>query len=156
MAARSSRFTPLVVRLRAHRSAYWIGVGVCAVGAAALIFFENNSFYRDFLDYARTPPPLKIREFHSARLTIDFSDGRKRAFEGAAPDGTTILTALRLASTAGRFSIGVSSRGEIMAIAGVRNTANRRWRVSLNRATVSDLPGTVEVRGGDRIVLTYE
>lgn len=142
--------------LREHHPAYWVIAGAGFLAAVALIFFENDAFYRDFLEYVRTSPPPPIAGFHTARITLDFSNGSKRAFEGESRAGMTILSALRLAGEAGRFGIVTDERGQIVAVAGVKNGARKQWRAYRNGAAATDLPGHTEIKAGDRIVLRYE
>ncbi|MDP3727108.1 MAG: hypothetical protein Q8R35_00535 [bacterium] len=142
--------------LHEHRGAYWVVAAAGFFGAVILIFIQNESFYRDFLSYSRIPPSPPAGAFHTARITIDFGNGTKRAFEGAPGDGMTILSALRLAEEAGQFSVRTDSVGNITTVAGVRNGGGKRWRAYRNAAPVSDLPGHIEVRAGDRILLAYE
>lgn len=141
---------------REHHHAYWVITGGGFLAVVALIFFQNEKFYRDFLEYVKTPPPPSIAGFHTARLTIDFGNGSRRAFEGESRAGMTILSALRLAGEAGRFSIVTDARGQIVAVAGVKSGARNQWRAYRNGAAVADLPGHTEIRAGDRIVLRYE
>lgn len=126
------------------------------MGAVALIFFENDAFYRDFTGYVASTSPPSVRQFRSARLTIDFGNGAKRAFEGKSQAGMTILSALRLSGDAGQFKITTDERGVIVSIAGVKNVSGKRWRVYQNGTAVGDLPGHIGVESGDRITLRYE
>ena len=142
--------------LQQHRNGYWVIVMGGFLGAVALIFFENDSFYRDFTGYFDSSPPLAIREFRAARVTIDFGNGTKRAFEGESQAGMTILSALRLSGDVGQFKTATNERGAIVAIAGVGNAMGKRWRVYRNGAAVEDLPGHIGVEAGDRIMLRYE
>lgn len=142
--------------LHEHRSAYWVVVAAGFLGAVALIFVQNEAFYRDFLRYSRVLPSPPAGEFHTARITIDFGNGRKRAFEGAPEEGMTILSALRSAEEAGQFTVRTDAAGNVTTIADVRNNGGKRWRAYRNGASVNDLPGHAEVRAGDRILLAYE
>ncbi|MBI4132435.1 MAG: hypothetical protein HY474_02270 [Candidatus Sungbacteria bacterium] len=141
--------------LQEHRSAYWVVVLGGFLAAVALIFFQNEAFYRDFLTYLRIEPspPAASRP---ARLTIDFGGGRKRAFEGQIEEGMTILAALRRSGEAGEFAVLTDARGEITAVAGIRSSAAKRWRIYRNGAAVTDLAGHVELQPGDRIEMRYE
>src|SRR3989344_900559 len=139
--------------LQEHNNAYWFIVGAGFIGAVALIFFQNEAFYRDFLTYARVPPPPPVAELRSARLTIDFGNGTKRAFEGESGTDMTILSALRLSGEAGGFESMTDARGQIVSVAGVRNSGGKRWRVYRNGTVAADLPGHIDVEPGDRITL---
>lgn len=142
--------------LREHNSAYWVIAGAGFLAAVAFIFFQNEAFYRDFLQYASVPPSPPAAEFRAARLTIDFGNGTKRAFEGESDNGMTILSALRLSGEAGQFESMADARGQIVSIAGVKNGSGKRWRAYRNGVAATDLPGHIEVQPGDRIVFRYE
>ncbi len=142
--------------LQQHHNGYWVIVVGGFLGAVALIFFQNDAFYRDFTGYFTLSPPPPARQFRSARVTIDFGNGTKRAFEGESQAGMTILSALRLSGDTGRFKIATDERGAILSIAGVRNALGKRWRVYRNDSMVQDLPGHIGVAAGDRITLRYE
>lgn len=126
------------------------------MGAVALIFFQNDAFYRDFTGYFASSSPPLVRQFRSARVTIDFGNGTKRAFEGESQAGMTIISALRLSGDAGQFKITTDERGAIVSIAGVRNASGKRWRVYRNGLIGEDLPGHIGIEAGDRITLRYE
>jgi len=134
---------------------WYLLVGV-ATAAAAVIFFGNDSFYRDFTGYFAPPPTVREVSNGAARLTLDFGNGKRRAFAGTVESGMTILSALRAAEIAGRFSAFTDERGTLVEVAGIRNNAAGRWRVYRNNVAVGDLPGHTEIQPGDRIVLRYE
>lgn len=142
--------------LHEHRSAYWVVAAAGFLGAVVLIFTQNERFYRDFLNYSRVLPSPPAGEFHTARITIDFGNGTRRAFEGPLEEGMTILSALRSAEEAGQFTVRTDTVGNITAIAGVRNAGGKRWRSYQNGTALADLPGHTSIRAGDRILLAYE
>lgn len=135
---------------------YWLIVVGVFVIAVTVIFFQNDTFYRDFQSYAPSTPMPSPAEFRLARLTIDFGDGSRRAFAGPTAEGMTILSALRLSASAGRFAAVADERGTVVAIAGLRNSRIRRWQVYLNDTPAADLPGHIELAPGDRIAIRYE
>lgn len=136
-----------------QRFAWAAAVGAFLI-AVAVIFFQNEAFYRDFQDYISlsVPPASPPR----ARLTIDFGNGQKRAFEGQANAGMTALAALRVSQAAGGFEAVTSQRGEVVRIADVANSAAKRWRIYVNGTPTADLPGHTEIQPGDRITFRYE
>ena len=142
--------------LRQHHNGYWVIVLGGFFGAVALIFFQNDAFYRDFTGYFTFTPSPSARQFRSVRLTIDFGNGTQRAFEGASESGMTILSALRLSGDTGKFKIITDARGVLVSIAGVGNAPAKRWRVYVNGSMVEDLPGHISLQAGDQITLRYE
>ncbi len=142
--------------LRQHHNGYWVIAVGGFFGAVALIFFQNEAFYRDFTEYLSVSPPPSIRQFRSVKVTIDFGNGTKRAFEGAAGAGMTVLSALRLSGDTGQFGIKTDREGAITFIAGVPNSPAKRWRVYRNGAMAEDLPGHIGVEAGDQVTLRYE
>lgn len=134
---------------------YWFLAIAAAVLAVAFIFLANESFYRDYQGYFtkdQEPPHAPA----TARLTIDFGDGRRRAFEGEVAVGMTALSALRTAQAAGSFSLAINQNGEVNEIGGLANSGGRKWRAYRNGALLTDVPGHAEVAAGDRIIFRYE
>lgn len=123
--------------------------------ALGFIFFENDLFYRDFAEYFSSfAPPAP--EVSPTRVTIDFGNGKRRAFEGEVERGTTAVLALRASEAAGGFHAVTDDHGRIVSIAGVKNDDGRKWRAYRNNAFVGDIPGNVEIGPGDRITFRYE
>lgn len=144
----------MVFRYHRHLRLAWpLTLGAFLV-AVAVIFFENEAYYRDFQRYLSIPEMPRV--LRRVRLTIDFSHGEKRAFEGTAGSGLTAVSALYAAGAAGGFESVLSSRGEVRSIAGFPNTALRRWKAYLNGAPLTDLPGHTDLKPGDRVLLRYE
>lgn len=134
---------------------YWILCIAAFFAAVAVIFFQNELFYRDFLSYMPRAPSPALSERHTVRLTIDFGNGTKRAFVGQG-SGLTITAALRLAAASGSFAVETSPNGVITTIAAVRNDTRHQWQTYQNSTLLSDLPGRIELRPGDRILFRYE
>lgn len=134
---------------------YWMITVGAFLGAVSWIFFENESFYREFTALA-PPPSLTPSSFRPVRLTLDFGDGRKRAFEGPVEEGMTIAQILRLAESAGQFQARFNERGEVIDIAGVSRSRLKRWQTYRNGERLQNLPGHIEIRPGDRVVFRYE
>lgn len=138
-----------------HERIRWYLLGGAAAVAAAVMFFENDRFYKDFREYATLPSGDQSWE-DTARFTLDFGDGRRRTFVGTVASGMTILSTLRAAEVTGRFSAVTDARGTLVEIAGIRSSHSRQWQAYRNNAPVADLLGHVEVQPGDRIMLRYE
>lgn len=134
---------------------YWTIAVAVFLAAVAVIFFQNEAFYRDFLGYFSFAPSV-VSQPRTARLTIDFGDGTKRAFEGQVAGGMTIISALRVSQAAGQFEAVTDNRGQVIDIAGVKNGNKKRWEVYRNGDAVAELPGHVEIRPGDKLVFRYE
>lgn len=138
-----------------HEKIYWLIFLASFLAAALFIFFQNESFYRDYIKIF-SPPSSETPQLKPVRLTIDFNNGEKRAFEGRAASGMTIVSALRVAQNVGRFAVAIDKGGRITDIAGVKNNAGKNWDIYVNKALISDLPGHIEIKPGDGIVFKYE
>jgi len=136
-------------------SAKWLILFLVFTGAIAFIFILNNSFYNDFLFYFKTDPVSYKEKSSLVRITVDFSDGRKRAFEGKVLSAITAFEALRAAQAVGGFSLNVTLAGDISDIEGVR-ADGKRWRWYLNGAPEGRPILDVPVSGGDKILVKYE
>ena len=134
---------------------YWLIFLAVFLAAALVIFFQNESFYRDYVKIF-SPPFSESSPSRPVRLTIDFSNGEKRAFKGRAASGMTIVSALRVSQDIGRFAVVIDKGGRITDIAGVKNSAYKKWGIYVNKAPVNDLPGHIEIVPGDKIVFKYE
>ena len=138
-----------------YEKIYWLVFLAAFLAAALFIFFQNESFYRDYIKIF-SPPFSESAQTQPVRLIIDFSNGEKRAFEGRAAIGMTIVSALRASRDIGRFTVGIDKVGRITDIAGVKNIAGKNWDIYVNTELISDLPGHVEIEPGDKIVFKYE
>lgn len=136
---------------------YWAFTVLAFSVATALILAEQAAFDRDFQTYFSTlPAPRRDSPSRPVRVTIDFGNGKKRAFEGGVETGMTIISALRASEAAGRFEARLDERGGVVRIAELERSGLKQWRVYLNSAAIQDLPGHIEIRSGDRIVFRYE
>ncbi len=142
---------------QSYQRLYWTALLMAFAAVLAVIFSEDDKFYRDFERYfSGLQPSISGRATLPTRLTIDFGNGERRAFQGEVEDGMTILAALFASQTAGRFSVSTDSRGRVIDIAGIRAGGGRAWRVYLNDAPIQDLPGHTEIQPGDKILFRYE
>lgn len=140
-------------------SKVYLGVAVAAfLGAVILIFSWNNSFYSDMYGYYTSAPPSAgvSRPTARGRIGVDFGNGEKRAFGGEIYTGMTILAALREAENVGNFKTQTDERGKIVSIAGVKNNGRKIWRMYINGAPASELPGRVDIKSGDNVIFRYE
>lgn len=134
----------------------WVALFSVFLAAVAAIFVWNASFYNEFLAYFKATPAVSLGKNTAARVTIDFGNGKKRAFEGDVMSPISAAEALRAASTAGRFSLNMALSGEISDINGVRELREKGWRWYLNGEPQLRPMPDVLIRGGDKILLKYE
>lgn len=141
---------------QSYQRLYWVIALAAFLAGVAVIFVQNDAFYGEFQRYFSALPEQPQGPGRTVRLTIDFGDGRKRAFVGTSADGMTVLAALRAAAEAGRFAVSTDARGRLADVAGYRAGGGRRWAAYRNDLPLQDLPGHVEVGPGDRVLLRYE
>lgn len=138
-----------------------MGVAVAAfLAAVAAIFSWNNSFYHDMASYFADAPSSskngRVAVNGRGILGVDFGNGQRRAFAGDIYTGMTILAALRAAENVGSFQVKTDDRGAVVEIAGVKNNGRKRWRMYVNGDPLSELPGNLEIRDGDKVMFKYE
>lgn len=126
-----------------------------------LIFSWNDAFYSDYQNYFSSNTPslsaIDSRQANSiGRVTIDFGNGRLRAFEGEVQSGMTILAALNAASQVGKFDAKTDTQGKIVNIDGVKNNGSKRWQAYINEVPVREEPAGTLIRGGDDIYFRFE
>ena len=91
-----------------------------------------------------------------AALTIDFSDGNKRNFEGEIISGETLLDALSQASKAGNFSYQLDEKNNLAAIDSFTRNKNKSWHWYLNDKKIDKPLGEIILKSGDEIIIRYE
>ncbi len=142
-----------------HHTTRWVMLGAILIVLAVLMLFAGSPARLGFLKYAYTPSsggqPAEQRN-NRAQLSIDFGNGKVRAFKGEVETGMTIISALRIAGEVGRFDAVTDDRGQVVNIDGFKNDGTKHWGVYVNSQPASDLPGHVELKAGDRITLRYE
>ncbi|OHA08384.1 MAG: hypothetical protein A3B37_01620 [Candidatus Sungbacteria bacterium RIFCSPLOWO2_01_FULL_59_16] len=138
--------------------ACWVITVAVAGLAFSAIQYQREAFSRDYDRYISglTAPIPRSKPARPTRLTIDFGNGTKRAFEGEAQVGMTALSALRASQEAGTFGVRTDDRGRVLEIAGIAAGGGREWRILLNGSPIQDLPGHVEIKPGDKILFRYE
>lgn len=141
-----------------HHMARWAALGAVLIALAALLFFTRSPLRLNFLKYAASPsgeqPARQSR--NSAQLNIDFGNGKIRAFKGEVETGMTIISALRIAGEIGRFDAVTDERGRVVNIDGFKADGAKHWQAYVNSRPADGLPGHIELRPGDRIILRYE
>lgn len=144
-------------RVGGSRRAICWGTTIAAfLFAAGIIFFSNERFSRDMSFYVAVSPSSVGRVEKAVRLTIDFGDGKRRAFEGVATRPITAEEALRFSGNAGGFSSSITLAGEVVEIGGISPVVSKKWRWYLNGEPEERPMLDVLVRGGDRILVKYE
>ena len=134
----------------------WVILLAVFFGTVAVIFVLNDDFYNDYRSYLDIVP-LKPRERSAmVRVTIDFGNGKKRAFEGEATSAMSAAEALRASQEAGKFSLKITLSGEITEIDRVRAASGKKWQWYLNSNLQEKPVLDVEVRGGDKVLIKYE
>ncbi len=90
-----------------------------------------------------------------AALTIDFSDGNKRNFEGEIIEGETLFDALDQASKAGNFSYKLDEKNNLAAIEGFIKNNNKSWHWYLNDKKIDKPLGEIILKSSDKILIKY-
>lgn len=138
------------------KSVQWLLLLAVFFGTVAVIFVSNDNFANDFHSYLTLPPPTQKAVNSSLRVTIDFGNGKKRAFEGSVDSSITAGQALRLAAEAGGLPLTITLAGDITQIQNVRSQSEKQWRWYLNGQAEHRAILDVAVRGGDKILIKYE
>ena len=91
-----------------------------------------------------------------AVLTVDFSDGKERNFEGEIIEGETLLDALSQASKAGNFSYKLDEKNNLAAVDNFARSKNKSWHWYLNDKNIDKSLGEIILKSGDEILLQYK
>jgi len=91
-----------------------------------------------------------------AALTIDFSDGNKRNFEGEIVENETLIDVLIQASKAGNFSYKLDGENNLAAVDSFTRNKNKSWHWYLNDKKNDKPLGEIILKSGDEILLQYK
>ena len=91
----------------------------------------------------------------SAALTVDFSDGNKRNFEGEIIAGENLIDVLTQVSKAGNFSYQLDEKNNLTAIDSFTRNKNKSWHWYLNDKKIDKSLGEIILRSGDKILIKY-
>jgi len=119
------------------------------LSAGAIFWFSGN---RRDNDISQSTPKIIGR----AALTIDFSDGNKRNFEGEIIEGETLFDALNQTSKAGNFSCKLDEEDNLAAIDSFTRNKNKSWYWYLNDKKIDKPLGEIILKSGDEILIKYE
>jgi len=103
-----------------------------------------------------TTQSLEPKIIGRAALTIDFSDGNKRNFEGEIIEGETLFDALNQTSKAGNFSYKLDEEDNLAAIDSFTRDKNKSWHWYLNDEKIDKPLGEIILKSGDEILLQYK
>lgn len=143
-------------KLHLRNGLAWFILIVVAAAALALIFAENNGFFREFaLNQPQTSTPSQV-EPKPLLVTIHFGEGKERAFRSLDATRMSAYAALSDSSVVGKFSVRMDDRGNIVEIGGVKEDGEKTWKFYLNGALESDVPGNIDLTAGDRVEFRYE
>ncbi|MFY9462275.1 MAG: hypothetical protein WAP51_03690 [Candidatus Sungiibacteriota bacterium] len=138
------------------KSVQWLLLMAVFFGTVAVLFVSNDRFSNDFYSYM-TFPALKQKEISTRVLvTIDFGNGKKRAFEGSVASPLTAGQALRFAGEAGGMALKITLAGDVTEIEKVRNQGDKRWQWYLNGRVENRSILDATVHGGDKVLVKYE
>lgn len=98
-----------------------------------------------------------------AILTIDFGNGKKRAFEGEIIKGETLVDVLSQSSKAGGFSYELNEGSEIVLFIDASykeknflKNNDKSWRWYLHDKKIDRSPSEIAPKNGDDILIKYE
>src|SRR3989344_7383599 len=115
------------------RNRLYVGlVVVVFLSVSWFIFSSNERFSRDMSLYSAVPSLPNEKIGGPIRLTIDFGEGKRRAFEGSAPTPITAADVLRYSGNTGGFSSSFMLAGEIIEIGGIPSADGKSWQWYLN------------------------
>ena len=118
------------------------------LSAGATFWFSGN---RQDNNISRSAPKI----IGKAALTIDFSGGKERNFEGEIVEGETLLNALGQASKAGNFSYKLDEKNNLAAIDSFTRDKNKSWHWYLNDKKIDKSLGEIILKSGDKILIKY-
>lgn len=135
---------------------FWCVVIATAAAATFYILYLNDSFRQEYastIEKLSQPANLGLR----SRVYIDFGDGTKRAFEGRMLNSMAIKYILAASSEAGNLEIILTKdQKKITAVAGVANSADKKWDIYLNDDDRPIENVSVLMRPGDKATLIYK
>src|SRR3989344_2363692 len=98
------------------KSIQWLLLMIVFFGTVAALFVSNDRFSKDFYSYMIFPD-LKKEEINTlVRVTIDFGNSKKRAFEGSVTSPLIAGQALRFAGEAGGMALKITLAGDVAEI----------------------------------------
>ena len=138
------------------KSVQWLLLMAVFFGTVAVLFISNDRFSNDFYSYLTFPASKEKEISNLVKVTVDFGNGKKRAFEGSVASPLTAGQALRFASEAGGMALKITLAGDVTEIEKMRNQGEKRWHWYLNGRAESRSILDATVRGGDKVLLKYE
>lgn len=142
--------------LFAKKSIQWFLLMAVFFGTVAVLFVSNDRFSNDFYSYLTFPASKQKNINTLVKVTIDFGNGKKRAFEGSIDSPITAGQALRGAAEAGGLPLKITLAGDITEIGQLRNQGDKRWRWYLNGNSQTQSILDAIVHGGNTVLLRYE
>ena len=97
---------------------------------------------------------IKMRPLKT-RITIDYGNGKKRAFEGAVIEGMNLQDVFWGVEASAGVVFSVKNE-EIISVDGVKSRLPRKWNYYINEAMQDGNPLDKEIGAGDKIVVKYE
>lgn len=97
----------------------------------------------------------KMEIIGSIVLTVDFGNGRKRAFEGNIVKSETFFDALNQASKAGNFSYKLDEKNNLAAVESFVKNGEKSWSWYLNGKKISTA-NEIFLKNNDKILIKYE
>ena len=89
-------------------------------------------------------------------LTIDFSNGQKRFFEGDIVNNETLVDVLIQASRAGNFSYKLDGKNNLAAVEKFIVNGKKSWHWYLNGKKIDKQLNEIIIKAEDRILIKYE
>ena len=119
--------------------------------SAGVVFWFSGKRQDNNISQSLTPKIIG-----KAVLTVDFSDGKERNFEGEIIEGETILNALSQASKAGNFSYELDEKNDLAAVDNFIRSKNKSWYWYLNDKNIDKSLSEIILKSGDEILLQYK
>lgn len=128
---------------------------ILILGAVSLLVLSGILVFwpSPFESRPRTQSPQIIGK---AVLTIDFSNDKKRAFEGNIISDETLIGVLVQASKAGNFSYKLDEKINLAAIDNFSSENGKSWHWYLNGKKIDKPLNEVIMKDGDNILIKYE
>lgn len=124
---------------------------------AAVLLLILSGFLVFLFPSRRFEPKASVSKIiGKASLTIDFGNGKKRAFEGNIIENETPIDVLNQAAKAGNFSYKLDEKSNLAAIDNFGSGKNKSWRWYLNGEKINKSVNEISLKSGDKILIKHE
>lgn len=136
---------------------HWLII-IAAFTAAVLFIFDQNrrteAEIKSLTEGIIKNGIVRIRPLKT-RITIDYGNGKKRAFEGGVIDGMNLQDVFWGVEASAGIVFSVKN-DKIESVDGVKGRMPKKWNYYINEVRQNGNPLDKEIGAGDKIMLRYE